>query len=123
LKLAKLYDRLQRYSELAVALRESATTGFAIEQNMLRIEPGQTGCSAARKEADKALQDDAKPRGAGTTSSARFSSSISNPRNQIEHGGIQDEVLTAGSLKNQLSRCIKRLEDMIEQIAAAAGSC
>ncbi len=110
--LADIYDRLQRFAELAALLRETVIGKTAIEMGADRVEPGLGGCRDARSQPERFLGRLANevaskrqaPNGwaAHQIQLAKLYSQLSQARNDIEHCGINGGPQSAKELRKDL---------------------
>jgi CRISPR-associated protein Csx16 len=105
--LARLYLRLGRYAEAAIALREGWVNLYASRE---ACRPGFDDYDEnSRKEAERCwtgLSDSHKP--------------IANVRNDIEHGGFRKRPQPATAIRNQLERLVTELEQVESLVARPA---
>jgi CRISPR-associated protein Csx16 len=123
-QLARRYMRMERFLEAAVALRETITSAWCVAT---RAEPyaqpspggtrGSEGFRVARETHDRELgrrarEADARMRPGEKSLLAAFSA-ISPLRNDIEHGGFNDQPRDAGAVRSQLEKAVTLLEETI----------
>ncbi len=109
--LAERYGQLQRFAEQAAAVREGLVTQFALlKGGFTIIEPKQSGCKDARHSVEDAWNqavfhppyDDAR------RANLECSRATQEPRNDIEHGGINNQPKSAQKLRDQLKALTRR---------------
>ena len=121
--LARLYGRLQRFAEQAALVREGLVTHYALATGRDDVaEPDVEGCNVSRL----GVEEDWKAAGARFRTSRdevlppaveenlRLSSSMVEPRNDIEHCGLKYRPNPARSLRRLLDRSTTAFASLVE---------
>lgn len=95
--LARLCGQLQRYSEQIAAVREGLVSLHALEAGApVAAEAGASGYRDARLAAERALNE------AAGGDAADVFGRTAQPRNDVHHGGLNDQPLEASKLREQI---------------------
>lgn len=110
LALARLYDRLQRPAELAATLRETMVTAYTLMQVEAKDleQPGRENFRRQRDEMEKRLNWGA--------SWAQQWSGIAQRRNDVLHGGFNNQPASAQRLRRALRETIAEVESLVEPL-------
>jgi CRISPR-associated protein Csx16 len=101
--LARLYWKLGRYAEAAATLREAWVNRYAA---LACTRPGAPTCTKEQRE---------KAEKAWYVAPLSSTQAIAAVRNDIEHAGFRSDPLPPASIRKQLDRLIKALEDSAQR--------
>lgn len=108
---ASLSLQLQRYAEAAAAVREGLVSAHAIARGAaIQGSPGVPGYHASREEAERAI---------GRDNSNPYESlfrQITTPRNDLLHGGLNNQPLSARSLREQMVDLAEKFKELAERL-------
>ena len=118
---ARFGVRVQRYAEAVAAAREGLVTLHALGRGgAVTKEPGLAGYHAERRAAEGAVARD------GSGAVAKAFGRVTQPRNDVLHGGLNDQPLDAGSLRAQIRHLAGEFgalaQEPVEVLAVARGS-
>lgn len=116
-ELARLLGRMERYSEQAAVVRETAVTFFGLEAGLPTSfdKNGKVADNDVRKQADDLFKDLVrKGRANDATESQKLAAAISSVRNDIEHAGFNKDARDARDVRNAIAACVDGLAREIE---------
>lgn len=106
--LAQRCVHLQRYAEAAAATREGLITQHTLAQGAaLACEPNLSGYHDARVAAERAIARD------GAAPTERALSAAVQSRNDLLHGGLNDQPLPAATLREQVRQHAERFAALV----------
>ena len=130
-ELVTVYGTIQRFAEQAVVLREAVVTAFGLATfGEPGPEPGCKGCKDHRKDIEGRLGALVDPHSSPpvTTLSEREKACLDAarrvhpPRNDIEHGGLNDQPSLAGKLRLKLLQLGPLLGQLAETTVAGSAA-
>jgi len=114
--LAMLYGLLQRFAEQAVAVREGLVSHYALQVGHHQAEPG-LACSDPRRRIDskwgRAIGVQHQP---STAENLTLSEKAKNPRNDLIHGGVNDDPSTADELRKQFKKWTREFQQLVASV-------
>ncbi|MBI5514306.1 MAG: CRISPR-associated DxTHG motif protein [Deltaproteobacteria bacterium] len=121
--LAERYEQLQRFAELAAVLREGLVTHHGLLTGRRGPDPGP-GCKVARDGIERAWNEEGQRPPESQREVVRenlnLARGIVDPRNDIEHGGINEQPVASGRLRTTLEDKAKAYRALIQDFAPAA---
>jgi CRISPR-associated (Cas) DxTHG family len=123
--LAERYGKLQRFAEQAAAIREGLVTHHAhLTGRGPAPEPGQSGCADARSAVehgwssalDGVRKKDGVTRPEPVVENAKLSSAAVDLRNDIEHGGVRNQPISARRLREGLEPLVKGFGGLVAKL-------
>lgn len=132
--LARLCLKTQRYSELAITIRESLISEYGLFLGHDAVEPGQPQFYAHRDATESqwgsfgaAVQGRQRLAKAGKrlpplSSRQRLAAQIVKPRNDLEHGGLSNDPMPASNLRNSLEGLERDFREFLASDSAVGHS-